>query len=139
MQVRNDVWWHPGKKQVWHPHVRFCGRYEANALYWRKHLWLFGAQGIVPPPRYIPKFITTPLTVHHPCLGVTLSDLAFSHHWLLSLTWCPLKNFARNSMGSTKVLPIGPYTCKDSPVHICIISIKLCHEFAFNFSKKSHE
>ena len=38
-----------------------------------------------------------------------------------------------------KYLQLGPALAKAGPVHVCIFKTKLCHEFAFNLSRKSHE
>ena len=40
------------------------------------------------------------------------------------------------SWASQKYFQSGPALAKAVPVHVCVFTIKLCHEFAFNLSRK---
>ena len=65
-QGSNEVWWRPGKKQVWRPHVRTWDLSEANILYWKKylrHCWDFSA-----PPAVIRRsrqWFGAPIVIRH--------------------------------------------------------------------------
>jgi len=53
----------------------------------------------------------------------------------------PSKTFLHTQLSQApqKYFQSGPALAKAGPVHVCILTIKLCHEFAFNLSRKSRE
>jgi len=79
----------------------------------------------------IGRFVNTDISVKPKYRSISIADL---YHYDL----CSPKKFPHTPLSGAlqKYFQLSPALAKADPLHVCIFTIKLCHEFVFNLSRK---